>query len=87
MLANYGVLTMKDDWIFHYTVTDDLTITCTWDKCVSHKIYHTSWKPKPENIKILTEGLSKEVVIELQNEINANLKPELDHYIKKRGTK
>jgi len=78
---------MKDDWIFHYTVTDDLTITWTWDKCVSHKIYYTSWKPKPENIKVLTEGLSKEQVKEIQEAINANLKPELDHHIKKRGKK
>lgn len=77
----------KRDWVFSYTVTDDLTIQWTWDKCVSHKIYHTSWKPKPENIKVLTEGLSKEQVREIQEAINANLKPELDHHIKKRGTK
>ena len=77
----------KTDWVFHYTVTDDLTITWTWAKNVSHKIYHTTWKPKPENIKVLTKGLSKEQVKEIQESINANLKPELDHHIKQRSTK
>ena len=78
---------MKRDWIFHYTVTDDLTIQWTWNEQVSHKIYYTTWKPKPESIKVLTEGLSEEQVKEIQQSIIANLKNELDHHIKKRGKK
>ena len=77
----------KTDWVFHYTVTDDLTVAWSWAKDVSHKIYYTTWKPKPENIKILTEGLSNAEITAIQLSINSDLKNELDHHIKKRVKK
>ena len=48
----------KTNWYFHYTVTEGQDIVWTWKHNVSHKIYHTTWRPKAENIDIITKDLS-----------------------------
>lgn len=74
----------KTDWYFHYTVTEGLDIVWAWKRNVSHKIYHTTWKPKAENIDIITKGLSEAEQHAIRASIIIDLKGELDHHIKKR---
>jgi len=77
----------KTNWYFHYTVTEGQDIVWTWKHNVSHKIYHTTWRPKAENIDIITKDLSTSEKQSIRESIIADLKSELDHHIKKRVRK
>lgn len=74
----------KKEWYFHYTTDNGHDIVWTWGREVSHKIYYTTWRPKAENIDIITKGISPGEKQAIRESIILDLKPELDHHIKKR---
>jgi hypothetical protein len=74
----------KTDWYFHFTTENGHDIVWAWGREVSDKIYYTTWRPKAENIDIITKGLSPEDQQAIRESILKDLKPELDHHIKKR---